>query len=493
MRTRFLLFNLLVVLAGLWLNGCKSPDSPEPNLPPMSFTVKATLSATSNDVALTWNRAKDPNGDLITYAVVVKDTLVRNLTDTTYTFQKGSYAITIIGKVIAKDSHGALTSAPFTVSVGNNPSSPETVRFVKFDDGRSLKNGLSWATAYDQTQLQTAINSLSVTGGQVWVAQGLYKPTTNVNDRNASFTMYSRVAIYGGFSTDTTLVDARNPSRFPTILSGDIDGDGTLDNNSFSVVKNRGGLIGINISTVDSTAILDGFTITGGNAVGDGGGISNETASPSFINCAITGNTAEAGGGIYNTYFSRPHFINCLIATNSAAYGGGMYNYGSAPRLINCVIRNNTAKTDGGGFYSSSAADPDLINCTITGNSAPLGGALSSRTYSGTDLINCILWNNGGVKAINNHMNVGEQPTYETYAYYCLIEAETIISRGSSNMKTTTSPFVSTNSLELLPRSLAIDGGSNGAYRQWIGPPIDFAGNSRIINQLIDIGAIESR
>lgn len=51
----------------------------------------------------------------------------------------------------------------------------QTIRYVQpIPIGNS--DGSSWANATNN--LQTAINSLSATGGQVWVASGLYKPTT---------------------------------------------------------------------------------------------------------------------------------------------------------------------------------------------------------------------------------------------------------------------------------------------------------------------------
>lgn len=506
MRTRFLVLGLLVVLA--WgLSDCKQPDATEPNLPPLPFTIKVTLSANSNDVVLSWARAKDPNGDPVTYSVVYNDTLINNLTDTTYTFQKGSYDISVTGSVIARDNNGASTSVQFKGSVDSKASYLETIRFVKPDDGRTLKNGLSWATAYDQTQLQTAINSLSVTGGQVWVAQGVYKPTTDVTNRLASFSMRNRVAIYGGFSADTTAVSSRNPNHFPTILSGDIDGDGTLANNSYSVIINNPGSVLLSYYNLDSTAVLDGFIITGGNGTGNagGGGIrnltnypTNNTAGPTIGNCQIIGNAASYGGGVSNSFSYNLRFINCLIADNySVGPGGGMYSYSSNPRLINCVVRNNSAGS-GGGLYNMTASSPKLVNCTLTGNSAPPGegGALYSSYYSGPSLYNCIMWDNGGQNAIVTNRTPG-QSYYDVSADHSLIEAEETNYIAcylcGNNLKLTSSPFVLATSQVLRQGSPAIDGGDNGFYRQWGGAPNDFTGNSRIINQVIDIGAIEYR
>lgn len=72
----------------------------------------------------------------------------------------------------------------------------QNIRYVKAIDAGQA-NGSSWANATDN--IQYAINSLSATGGQVWVAQGTYKPTTGTTDRTASFSIASGVQVYGGF------------------------------------------------------------------------------------------------------------------------------------------------------------------------------------------------------------------------------------------------------------------------------------------------------
>ena len=63
--------------------------------------------------------------------------------------------------------------------------------------------------------------------------------------------------------------------------------------------------------------VLEGFTITGGNANGNfpdnvGGGMYNLISSPTVSNCTFSGNTAYAGGGMYN-YNSSPTVTNCIL------------------------------------------------------------------------------------------------------------------------------------------------------------------------------------
>ncbi len=98
-----------------------------------------------------------------------------------------------------------------------------------------------------------------------------------------------------------------------TILSGDLNGDDAstsgLDENSYHVVTG---------SATGAQAVLDGFTITAGNANGgvlndNGGGMLNESGSPTVRNCDFVGNVAAfAGGGMQNR-FGQPTVINCVF------------------------------------------------------------------------------------------------------------------------------------------------------------------------------------
>ena len=110
----------LAALLSFFFEACKHND-PEPNLPPAAFTVTAKLAASGTDVVLTWTKAKDPNGDPVTYAVVYKDTLAKNLTDTTYTIKNVAYSTTVAGTVIASDNQKASTPASFSIASGVNP------------------------------------------------------------------------------------------------------------------------------------------------------------------------------------------------------------------------------------------------------------------------------------------------------------------------------------------------------------------------------------
>ena len=78
--------------------------------------------------------------------------------------------------------------------------------------------GFSWATAF--TDLQQALEKVQY-NDQVWVAAGVYKPTTT-NVRNMAFILKNGVKVYGGFKGDETAVTQRDPVANLTRLSGDI-------------------------------------------------------------------------------------------------------------------------------------------------------------------------------------------------------------------------------------------------------------------------------
>lgn len=88
-------------------------------------------------------------------------------------------------------------------------------------------------------------------------------------------------------------------------------------------------------------AVVEGFTITNGQA-GIGGGIYCASSSPTITNCAIVNNTADyQGGGIFCVALGNPRVTNCTIAHNTAVYisGGAIYSTGtSSPAITNCIL-----------------------------------------------------------------------------------------------------------------------------------------------------------
>lgn len=242
-------------------------------------------------------------------------------------------------------------------------------------------DGSSWGDAY--TDLQTALLTASP-GSHVWVAAGTYYPdqgTGQVNDsQDATFILRNAIHLYGGFPPgggDGTFV-ARDMGSHATILSGDIDQDGTLANNAYHVVTGSG---------TDATSQINGFTVTAGNAVGasphhTGGGLYNDAGAPVILNCRFMGNAAAQSGGGMSNISATPAIANCLFSGNVSGVGGALYSEGDSAlyEMINCTFTGNSAAADGGAIYSHGGARPNFINCILWNNMA--NGSSSSLQAS---------------------------------------------------------------------------------------------------------------
>ncbi len=162
-----------------------------------------------------------------------------------------------------------------------------------------------WANAAGPAQLATII-AAAVSGDQVWVARGTYFPTTGAA-RASAFILKSGVAVYGGFAGTETVLTARNWVTNVTILSGISERPENTADNVYHVVVSSGNT---------GTTVLDGFTISGGNA--------NGTASDTYNGIPLTENL---GAGIL-CYQTVVTITNCILSNNAAAgNGGGLYAY----------------------------------------------------------------------------------------------------------------------------------------------------------------------
>ena len=309
-----------------------------------------------------------------------------------------------------------------TVDMGAYEFQGPMIIFVD-DDAAGANDGLSWADAYKFLQDALAMASK---GCEIRVAQGIYKPDQTISlipsgGRTATFQLKNGVILKGSYAGVTEpRPDVRDVNTYESILSGDLLGndasaspiDPRLDN-SLHVITGSG---------TDATAVLDGFTITAGNAnqvnpylspYAHGGGIFNEGGSPTVANCTFIANSAAYfGGGICNWQGSSPVLTNCTFADNSADNrGGGVYNWSSRPKLNNCTFSNNQARLYGGGLYGEGDSDATVTDCTFSGNwtdEAGGGGGAICNNNSDTIIANCIFTNNTG----KNHGGAIANQTY---------------------------------------------------------------------------------
>ncbi len=258
------------------------------------------------------------------------------------------------------------------------------------DDAPLGGDGLTWDTAFQF--LQDALWVASA-GDEVHVAGGTSQPdqdeagNVTPGDREATFQLVNGVALYGGYAgwADPGNPDDRDIQRYETTLSGDLAGNDqpdfeNYDENCYHVVTGSG---------TDATTVLDGFTITAGNAstwygraiASSGGGVLLTDADLSVGNCLIKKNMADNGGGL-TCDSSQLALTGCNFAENYASglvetsYGGGMASFDSAVTLTNCTFTANWVGWMGGGGLCQVGGEVTLLDCVLTQNGGYCGGAI---------------------------------------------------------------------------------------------------------------------
>ena len=296
-----------------------------------------------------------------------------------------------------------------------------------------VADGSNWYHAYND--LRSALLAATA-GDEIWVAAGTYMPdggyipvggtfTPGIGGRAHSFTLLNSVLIVGGFAGTENERDQRDLFTHKTILSGDINGNNAPGGNSYNVVVGDG---------TAASAVLNGFTITGGNAEGAGssqgrgGGIRIENGNARITFCTFLDNTAKfTGGGAY-IELGSPRLNHCTFSGNSARDGGGVYCDASNLQLNNCVFTGNFtegAGTGGGGMYIFNAS-PSITNCTFAENrtlqSIGRGGGVYS-TLGSPDIANSIFWGNEDNNQTGSALQF-EQITGVPFVRYCCIQDE---------------------------------------------------------------------
>jgi predicted outer membrane repeat protein len=366
---------------------------------------------------------------------------------------------------------------------------PSPVAYVDLN-AVGLGTGDSWGDAY--TSLQDALSAASAcaTIAEIWVADGTYYATDDT-DRAATFQLINNVAVYGGFAGGETALAQRDWVANPTILSGDIGTPADSTDNSYHVVNGSGS---------DSTAVLDGLTVTSGNASGapitQGGGIYIlGSGAPTLANLVITRNSATWGGGMVCNAASSPTLTNVVFALNSVNGTGGGLNIfnGGTPVLTNVTFWNNSAGS-GGAMGSWDGSNPTFINVTVANNSASnQGGAIYNQNNSNPTVINTILWGNTAPTGPQIHNNAST-----TTISYSLIEGADSLGSWRASLGTDGGNNIDADplfvdafagNLRLTTGSPAIDVGDSTA----VPPEVtnDLAGNSRIYGAQVDMGAYE--
>jgi hypothetical protein len=253
-------------------------------------------------------------------------------------------------------------------------------------------------------------------------------------------TIYVNDDTVGNYPTIQAAIDAANDGDTVILQPGTYTGDGnrdidfkgkaitvrSTDPNDMNIVEAT--VIDCNASEADRhrgfifdsnegpDSLLDGLTITNGYApdVKDrsyfysfGGGILCRGASPIISNCIIKDNKAGMrGGGILGFEDAAPQIINCTVTGNT---GGGIFD--DSGKIINCMVTENNPV----GVKSMYG---EVIGCTITHNR---GVGLDCSWFVQPTVRDCIISHNqnGGVECFDSG----------GYLYNCIISGN----RSSEN------------------------------------------------------------
>ncbi len=339
-------------------------------------------------------------------------------------------------------------------------------------------NGASWATAYRDLGLALAQGALIPCGSaNILVAQGNYTSTSN-------FLVAPHLALYGGFPAGG---GPRNSLAYPTTLTG-----------TTNVLRFTSG--------ATNDCLIDGFTINGGgkygvivsnaaptlrNLVLSGSGqtailAQNALGGLVITNCAFTGNSATGNGAAINATNSLISLLACSFSNNAAANGGAIYLSNGALTARNCLFTANQSTLQGGAIFNAGG-NVTLVNCTVANNTGgTYAGGLGQSGGSAT-LLNSIFWDNNVTSL--SLSNTAAANLYAAQGNLNLtndiIEFQSSPAGGSV---LNFNPFFALG-YALAANSPAINAGANAFL---LGNETDRAGNPRVQNSVVDLGAFES-
>lgn len=290
----------------------------------------------------------------------------------------------------------------------------------------------------------------------------------------------------------------------------------------------------------DRRDVIEGLTITNGKVYGAGGAIYILSASPTIRNCLLENNHAtgyhdnsySGGGGAIMIHFESNPLIqdniirynvadnpgggllfaeqtsgvleNNVIEGNMALddWGGGIALWNSASPLItnNLIIHNSCSGFNGGrggGIYFGNS-ESVLVNNTIAYNATTgdeygdgFGGGISIDNWGSPVIKNCIIWYN---RSGASSMNIYFDPQEWLDISYCNVEYDLghiFDLEPHTNMDVPPSFEDTVNgNFQLNWDSPCINKGDADTAGLYL-PSLDPAGNLRIYEDRVDIGAYE--
>ncbi len=366
-------------------------------------------------------------------------------------------AVAAGGEAVSAVRAAPTESAVWEVNTAEDPSSWNTS-----DETVSLREAIARAAAGDTIVFSPSLSGTAVTlnGNQLEIFKG--------------------IAIDGASAGGIT-IDADEKSTVFYIKGGTESLPVTLTGLTITGGKgyNGGGICCYGVLNADGCLIF-------GNSAGYGGGIYSSGGRLTLAGSTVAENSADNyGGGIYAS--GSLTVASAALFLNSAASGAGLYLQSGSAALTNCAVCENGAAYNGGGIYSS-AGSLTLTNCTIAANSAGdhyAGGGVynSARTaeFYNTLIVQNWAGSNADIRRYSGALracNTLSSYTDWTESSDCPVYDPALpLFRDAYG-----------GDFTLAEDSQAINRGSNTFIE---GTGTDLAGNPRIADKTVDLGAYE--
>lgn len=316
-------------------------------------------------------------------------------------------------------------------------------------------------------------------GDTVHLAPGVYNEEAMIQTAKYSpqasdpdIRISSRVVVPDG-------VTVSGADRETTIIQGEWD-------STAEEAKSGCGDAAIRCVCLGDGATLENVTLRGGATCGGSAGSDNNVGggviarradlagSPLIRNCTITGCSASRGAAGFGG-----RYVNCRIVGNNAWNNGTLRECGA----WGCWFDGNRSAQVVGYTYA------DIVNCTFTSNNlAMVGSRLTpqagvSAMQKGR-VANCLFLAPVRHEQLNGYHNRYVAGASLTITNEALDVDNLIAEEGALELDENAAPVIG--------RSIAVDAGDASFCPDGFADGLDLAGNQRVWNAAIDVGAFEA-
>lgn len=380
-------------------------------------------------------------------------------------------------------------------------------------------DGSSWTDAFTNVTDALALTNLN---DAVWVAKGTY----TLADKNTPIAVSTNeVDIIGGFAgTETTLADrdlTAIHTTNATIFTGDINGDDIDGDFSLNKTDNAERLFELRTSNVT----FDGIIFENIYDTSQSGGV--EENGVIFIPNSLNANNLKIKNSVFRSNYSNGYLLKIrkfnqgLLIENTKFINNTIVNMGLVyvqsdstngyifTRWANVLVADNDINLTALDIYredwnNGSTLDVVINNSTFVNNDYN-GTYGNSITASGNGSVNLninnvIFWQNttNGTAATRD-ISDGLSSTYDVFIRNSIANVSSNAGTyGTFNATNVTTLDPATDNLNLdteyKPTSASnyiVDQGDNAYYDVALFGDLDLAGNDRVFNNTIDLGAYE--